>query len=120
MLWSLVFLVMVPVGSTGAQTEDIQVEVGASIRSLPDIVPVHGLYPRLPRPTEARDVVKTRLEAAGLWRRSRTKGRTPPSKPEVGDTWDWYIWDLGGYPTATLKPCTVRGMGNNCYIVEFL
>ncbi|MAF26724.1 MAG: hypothetical protein CME07_02535 [Gemmatimonadetes bacterium] len=41
----------------------------------------------------------------------------PPPNPQVGDTWDWYIWSLAGMPTATLQPCTVRGMGANCYIV---
>jgi hypothetical protein len=45
----------------------------------------------------------------------RTLG--PPANPQVGDTWNWYIWNLAGAPTATLQPCTVRGEGPNIYVV---
>jgi hypothetical protein len=31
--------------------------------------------------------------------------------------WLWYIWDLSGYPEADLLPCTVRGVGEHCYVV---
>ena len=74
-------------------------------------------YPYVPRPLETSQEIRERLEADGLWRPSRTVGRTPPINPQVGDTWLWYIWDLSGFPAATLKPCTVRGMGDNCYVV---
>ncbi len=73
------------------------------------------VYPYLPRPNKPRQVIIEQLREAGLWRPSRINA--PPANPQVGDTWDWYIWDLGGYPVATLKPCTVRGMGDNCYVV---
>ncbi|MBN1423390.1 hypothetical protein JXA88_02435 [Candidatus Fermentibacteria bacterium] len=43
--------------------------------------------------------------------------RGPPPNPQLGDEWLWYIWDLGGYPEASLLPCTVRGMGEHCYVV---
>ncbi len=74
-------------------------------------------YPYVPRPLESSQEIREQLEADGLWHPSRTAGETPPINPQVGDTWDWYIWDLSGFPTATLKPCTVRGMGANSYIV---
>ncbi len=41
----------------------------------------------------------------------------PPPNPQVGDSWNWYIWRLAGAPEADLKSCTVRGMGANCYVV---
>jgi hypothetical protein len=41
----------------------------------------------------------------------------PPPNPGVGDSWDWYIWRLNGFPEADLLSCTVRGMGPNCYVV---
>ena len=41
----------------------------------------------------------------------------PPPNPQVGDEWLWYIWRLNGFPMADLRPCTVRGMGNHCYVV---
>jgi hypothetical protein len=41
----------------------------------------------------------------------------PPPNPQVGDSWDWYIWRLNGFPQADLRSCTVRGMGPNCYVV---
>jgi len=75
------------------------------------------LVPDLPQPKEDAALLRAQLEAAGLWQPSRLPGRTPPPDPQVGDTWDWYIWDLGGYPVAHLKPCTVRGMGDHCYVV---
>jgi hypothetical protein len=73
----------------------------------------HCAYPDLPAPAEPAEVLRARLEAAGQW----APRRTPPANPQVGDTWMWYIWNLAGPPTATLKPCTVRGMGPNCYVV---
>ncbi len=68
---------------------------------------------KLPRPTEDFAVTKAKLEADGLWQ----KNRSVPENPQLGDTWDWYIWDLGGFPTATLKPCTIRGVGENVFVV---
>jgi len=41
----------------------------------------------------------------------------PPPDPGVGDSWDWYIWSLAGFPEATLQSCTVRGMSENLYVV---
>ena len=72
---------------------------------------------QLPRPSEAPAETRARLEAQGLWQVSAPGDRTPPPNPQVGDTWLWYIWDLSGMPVANLKPCTVRGMGANVYVV---
>ncbi|MBZ0269361.1 hypothetical protein K8I85_14500, partial [bacterium] len=41
----------------------------------------------------------------------------PPPSPTIGSTWDWYLWQLAGFPVATLESCTVRGMGDHCYVV---
>ncbi len=41
----------------------------------------------------------------------------PPPNPQIGDSWNWYIWQLAGFPVATLQSCTVRGMGEHCYVV---
>ncbi len=75
------------------------------------------IHPLLPRPDRPAEEIRAELEAEGLWKPNSTEERTPPADPQVGDTWLWYIWDLGGFPVATLKPCTVRGMGANSYIV---
>jgi hypothetical protein len=75
------------------------------------------LTPTLPRPSEPAELTRARLEAEGRWVSSGDPDRSPPADPQVGDTWLWYIWDLGGFPVATLKPCTVRGMGDNVYVV---
>jgi hypothetical protein len=43
---------------------------------------------------------------------------TPPSNPQVGDSWNWYIWHFaGGPPHYLVAPCTVRGVGVNNYVV---
>jgi hypothetical protein len=43
---------------------------------------------------------------------------TPPLNPQVGDSWNWYIWHFaGGPPHYLVASCTVRGVGANCYIV---
>ena len=73
--------------------------------------------PDLPRPAEPYAETRALLESQGLWQRNAPPERTPPPDPQVGDTWLWYIWDLGGMPVANLKPCTVRGMGDNVYVV---
>ncbi|MBM4118305.1 hypothetical protein FJ251_11310, partial [bacterium] len=75
------------------------------------------LTPTLPRPSEPYEAIRARLEAQGRWVASGDPDRSPPPNPQVGDTWLWYIWDLGGFPVANLKPCTVRGMGDHCYVV---
>ncbi len=67
----------------------------------------------LPQPTEDFAITKAKLEANGQWQ----KNRSIPADPQLGDTWDWYIWDLTGYPQANLKPCTIRGVGENVFIV---
>ena len=72
---------------------------------------------QLPKPTEPYAETKARLEAAGLWAPNGAQTRSVPENPQLGDTWDWYIWDLGGMPVATLKPCTIRGMGDNVFVV---
>lgn len=54
------------------------------------------IYPLLPRPDQPAEEIRAELEADGLWRPNRTDERTPPADPQVGDTWLWYIWDLGG------------------------
>ncbi|MFH1679484.1 MAG: FlgD immunoglobulin-like domain containing protein [Candidatus Eisenbacteria bacterium] len=45
------------------------------------------------------------------------KTMTPPPDPNVGDSWDWYIWMLNGQPQAVIRSCTVRGEGASCYVV---
>jgi hypothetical protein len=42
---------------------------------------------------------------------------TPPQNPQVGDSWLWWIWHLNGAPWAEQKMCTLRGMGNNVYVM---
>ena len=43
---------------------------------------------------------------------------TPPPNPQVGDSWDWYLWYfVGGPPHYILTTCTVRGMGDNVYVI---
>lgn len=95
---------------------------GDTIEMTPSFLPGQSertgcAYPFLPRVSGSPEAIRIWLEATGQWRPSRVSGRTPPTNPQVGDTWDWYIWDLGGMPEATLKPCTVRGMGANSYVV---
>jgi hypothetical protein len=72
---------------------------------------------RLPKPTEDYATIRARLEAEGQWKRASDPALAPPEDPQVGDTWLWYVWDLGGFPVANLKPATVRGMGDHCYVV---
>lgn len=72
---------------------------------------------RLPRLAEDYATAKARLETAGQWQRGLDPLLAPPPDPQVGDTWLWYVWNLGGFPVATLKPATVRGMGDHCYVV---
>ncbi len=91
--------------------------LGFALTLLPAIAAAHGDLPPLPKPTEPYEQTRARLEAEGLWQPSGLADRTPPPDPQVGDTWLWYVWDLGGYPVADLKPCTVRGMGDHCYVV---
>lgn len=73
--------------------------------------------PGLPRPTEDHGSIRARLAAEGKWQRNGNPVLSPPADPQVGDTWMWYVWDLGGFPVANLKPATVRGMGDHCYVV---
>jgi len=75
------------------------------------------IYPLLPRLEESPEVIRARLDAEGRWHPNRTEALAPPADPQVGDAWLWYIWDLSGFPEATLKPCTVRGIGDNHYVV---
>jgi len=114
----LVILVCAPVVVTAGDPDSETVASGTPLLRVPDLASgTRCFYPYVPRPAEPAAEIRARLEAAGQWRASGGPGRTPPPNPQVGDTWDWYIWDLGGYPTATLKPCTVRGMGANSYVV---
>ncbi|HOX25741.1 MAG TPA: T9SS type A sorting domain-containing protein [Candidatus Krumholzibacteria bacterium] len=73
--------------------------------------------PDLPRPAGDLAAFRAGLEARGLWHASGDPARTPPPDPQVGDSWLWYVWDLGGFPVANLKPATVRGRGDHCYVV---
>jgi hypothetical protein len=41
----------------------------------------------------------------------------PPPNPTVGSSWNWYTWRLNGFPEADLRSCTIRGMGDHCYVV---
>ena len=75
------------------------------------------LTPQLPRPAASPDAIRAALQAQGLWQRTGDPALTPPADPQVGDTWMWYVWDLGGFPVANLKPATVRGLGDHCYVV---
>ncbi|MBC8424596.1 hypothetical protein H8E07_10765 [bacterium] len=78
---------------------------------------IECLTHRLPQPDEPYAETRARLEAAGQWAPAGTQARSVPADPQLGDTWDWYIWDLGGMPVATLKPCTIRGLGDNVFVV---
>ena len=49
--------------------------------------------------------------------RRGTDEMTPPADPDVGDSWLWYTWLLGGFPVAEEKMCTVRGRSENVYVV---
>ena len=78
---------------------------------------IECLTHKLPKPTEPYAETRARLEAAGQWVATNAQTKAVPEDPQLGDTWDWYIWDLGGMPVATLKPCTIRGMGENVFVV---
>ncbi|MEZ4655773.1 MAG: FlgD immunoglobulin-like domain containing protein [Candidatus Eisenbacteria bacterium] len=42
----------------------------------------------------------------------------PPENPQVGDSWNWYLWYFaGGPPHAVSTQCTVRGLGDNVYVI---
>jgi hypothetical protein len=75
------------------------------------------LVPQLPRPTADPAEIRAQLEAQGLWKWGDDPALTPPADPQLGDSWLWYVWDLGGFPVANLKPATVRGLGDHCYVV---
>jgi len=92
----------------GRDSEPGDGEAGAIGRPFLAAVP-HCVDPELPKPEESAGDLRSLLEAEGRWQRAGAPLLTPPSDPQLNDTWLWYIWDLGGYPTATLKPCTVRG-----------
>jgi hypothetical protein len=74
------------------------------------------LVPHLPRIADPA-AVRAQLQAEGRWQKMNDPALTPPDDPQVGDNWLWYVWDLGGFPVADLKPATVRGMGDHCYVV---
>lgn len=74
------------------------------------------LVPHLPRPDDPA-ALRAQLQADGLWQKNNSPLLTPPDDPQVGDTWLWYVWDLGGFPVANLKPATVRGIGDHVYVV---
>jgi hypothetical protein len=78
---------------------------------------IECLTHQLPKPDEPYAETRARLEAEGKWAPAGGPALTVPPDPQVGDTWLWYIWDLGGMPVATRKPCTVRGMGDNVFVV---
>lgn len=72
---------------------------------------------QLPRPAGDPADIRADLEARGLWGKNADPALSPPDDPQVGDSWLWYVWDLGGFPVANLKPATVRGLGDHCYVV---
>lgn len=91
---------------------------------------VAASQPTLERPPSTRCSTWSLREQVGpeLWDAARSGGARgglpcahtpvgPPPNPQIGDSWDWYIWQLAGFPVATLQSCTVRGMGDHCYIV---
>jgi hypothetical protein len=78
---------------------------------------IECLTPQLPRPAGHPADIRADLEARGLWQKGADPALSPPADPQVGDSWLWYVWDLGGFPVANLKPATVRGMGQHCYVV---
>jgi hypothetical protein len=78
---------------------------------------IECLTHQLPQPDEPYAETRARLEAAGLWAPTNGPALSVPENPQLGDTWMWYIWDLGGMPVATRKPCTVRGMGDNVFVI---
>lgn len=65
-------------------------------------------YEDLIRPIPASEMVRTHGPGDEM---------TPPPNPNVGDSWLWYTWLLGGFPVAEQKMCTVRGEGEHVYIV---
>jgi len=75
------------------------------------------LSPQLPRPDQPPEAIRARLQAEGRWHRAADPLLTPPADPQVGDSWLWYVWDLGGFPEADLESATVRGVGEHCYVV---
>ena len=114
-IYLLVCVTMVLSGTPAGETGDIS---GSTLSSLPGGGEgSRCIYPFLPRVEGSPEAIRMWLEATGRWRPTSEPGRTPPADPQVGDTWDWYIWDLTGMPVANIKPCTVRGMGANSYIV---
>ena len=78
---------------------------------------IECLTHKLPRPVEPYAETKARLEESGQWATTGDQNRSVPPNPQLGDTWLWYIWDLGGMPVATRKPCTIRGVGDNVFVV---
>jgi hypothetical protein len=78
------------------------------------------------RPGSVRCGVQQLRAALGdeIWTQPQVRGGPcgatpvgPPPNPQVGDSWNWYTWRLNGFPAADLKSCTVRGMGDHCYVV---
>lgn len=57
-------------------------------------------------------------ELASLPRTDQGDQMTPPPNPQVGDHWSWYLWYfVGGPPHYIETECTVRGMGDNVYVI---
>ena len=91
--------------------------------------PVEASGPEV-RPDVVRSATSSLKQAVGpeLWAEPGLSQRSgvlpcdhtpvgPPPSPGLGDSWNWYIWALNGFPTATLQSCTVRGMSEHAYVV---
>lgn len=79
----------------------------SSMEMLPD-----GLMPRdivVPEPSEMGPDV--------LWPYPGFS-TTPPENPQVGDSWLWWLWVGETWPPNFEQAmCTVRGIGERCYVV---
>ncbi len=80
-------------------------DVGAAVRCM---TPELSAYRSLIRPVPPGELVPAHRGSHPM---------TPPSDPDVGDSWLWYTWHLAGPPTPELKMCTVRGEGTHVYVV---
>jgi FlgD Ig-like domain len=91
---------------------------------VPAMIPAIAFAADAPAPAPAGTRCFTPMVRALDLEASRPQGEPggrvtmgPPDNPQVGDSWLWYIWRLNGFPVADLLPCTVRGMGEHCYVV---
>jgi hypothetical protein len=56
--------------------------------------------------------------AAALAEAAATRMGPPPGGDhQVGDEWNWYVWQLNGPPVADPRPATIRGKSDHAYLV---